>query len=261
MFFALQFTTQIEIEENWIELLNNYLDGFGPLTAAAGATGIGFLNNRVKSSTNPNIEYIFLLVTAERIYEFASRSLHVTDENWLVNLKPSKGKLCWMIIPVLLHPKSKGKLNLKSNDPFDFPLIDLNPLSDPENVDIEDMLNAVKDVFELSKNPTFQSIGSQYLSGPLPACTNFEHLSDDYWRCAIKQLTTTLYHPVATCKMGPPTDNTAVVNNRLKVYGVDSLRVIDASIIPTNTASHTNAICYTIGEKGADIIREEYGDL
>lgn len=73
-----------------------------------------------------------------------------------------------------------------------------------------------------------------------------------------RYFTLTIYHQSGTCKMGPSSDKTAVVDPRLRVYGVKKLRVIDASIIPEIPAAHTNAPTYMIAEKGADMIKEDW---
>lgn len=80
--------------------------------------------------------------------------------------------------------------------------------------------------------------------------------SDQYWECCIRGYTSSLQHQVGTCKMGPPTDQSAVVNSDLKVHGVNNLRVIDASIMPILPSAHTNAVVYMIGEKGADMVKD-----
>ena len=69
---------------------------------------------------------------------------------------------------------------------------------------------------------------------------------------------TTIYHPSCTCKMGSSDDLHAVVDEKLKVYGIQNLRVIDSSIMPDIVSSNINASTVMIGEKGADLIKDDY---
>ncbi|XP_014211390.2 glucose dehydrogenase [FAD, quinone]-like [Copidosoma floridanum] len=91
-----------------------------------------------------------------------------------------------------------------------------------------------------------------------PECQNL--LSDEmqYYECVARKHFISVYHPVGTCKMGPASDPRAVVDSRLKVYGIEGLRVIDASIMPIVTRANTNAPSIMIGEKGSDLIKKDW---
>lgn len=93
---------------------------------------------------------------------------------------------------------------------------------------------------------------------PIPGCPTVDFQSDAYWKCVARHYTQTIYHPVGTCKMGPQTDYLAVVDPQLRVYGINNLRVIDASIMPTITTGNTNAPTIMIAEKGADMIKYDF---
>jgi len=89
-------------------------------------------------------------------------------------------------------------------------------------------------------------------------CSDFDISSDEYWACYARHFTSTIFHPVSTCKMGPINDSHAVVDDRLRVHGVANLRVIDASIMPHIISGNTNAPTIMIAEKGADMIKEDW---
>lgn len=110
----------------------------------------------------------------------------------------------------------------------------------------------------VSETQAFQKFGSTLLSVPFPGCEQEPFGSDAYWACSIGQLTTNLHHQVGTCKMGPVSDPDSVVDPKLRVRGVNGLRVVDASIMPLLPGGHTNAMAFMIGEKAADMIKETW---
>ena len=82
--------------------------------------------------------------------------------------------------------------------------------------------------------------------------------TDEYWSCFVRQYTATFYHSVGTAKMGPASDPLAVVDARLRVHGLQGLRVVDTSIMPDLVNGNTNAPTIMIGEKAADMIKQDW---
>lgn len=110
----------------------------------------------------------------------------------------------------------------------------------------------------VSETPAFQKYGSRLLPIPFPGCEHEKFMSDAYWMCATGLVSTNLHHQSGTCKMGPETDPDAVVDSKLRVRGIKGLRVVDTSIMPVIPAGHTNAMAFMIGEKAADMIKENW---
>ncbi|XP_026725150.1 uncharacterized protein LOC113492063 isoform X2 [Trichoplusia ni] len=155
----------------------------------------------------------------------------------------------------LLHPFSRGNISLVSNDPYDYPLIHNNYFSDPR--DLESAVTGIKMLTRVVDTSYFRSIKAFLGRMEWPACDVYELDSRDYWKCICINMAVTIYHPVGTCMMGPD-PQTSVVSSRLKVHGVNNLRVIDASIMPTITSGNTNAPVTAIGERGAELVIEDH---
>lgn len=165
----------------------------------------------------------------------------------------------FMVFPMVMRPKSRGRILLKTKNPFHHPIIRPNYFDHPYDMDIS--IKGIKKMLELIKMPSFQRIGTKLLPVPLPPCSKFKFQSDAYWECYTRHFTFTIYHHAGTCKMGPDSDPDAVVDSRLRVRGISNLRVIDASIMPEVTAAHTNGPTYMIAERGADFIKEDWNAL
>ncbi|XP_015519990.1 glucose dehydrogenase [FAD, quinone] [Neodiprion lecontei] len=163
------------------------------------------------------------------------------------------------VVPLLLRPKSRGYIKLKDANPRHHPIIVPNYFSDPHDLDI--LVEGAKIIYNLSQTPTMKRFGARPNSNKIPECAHFAFPSDDYWRCHAQHYTMTIYHPTSTCKMGPTDDRMAVVDPRLRVYGVHALRIVDASVMPNIVTGNTNAPTIMIAEKAADLIKEDWEDI
>jgi choline dehydrogenase-like flavoprotein len=146
-----------------------------------------------------------------------------------------------------LRPKSRGHVGLGSADPFAPPLIDPNFLGHPD--DLETMVGGYKITKRLLETPALRALQKKDMF------TEGVRTDDDI-RKLLRERVDTVYHPVGTCKMGVD-DPTAVVDPKLKVYGTEGLRIVDASVMPTLIGGNTNAPTIMIGEKAADMIKAE----
>jgi choline dehydrogenase len=146
-----------------------------------------------------------------------------------------------------LRPESRGKVGLKSADPFADPAIFANYLATDED------RRAMREGLKIGREVASQKALDPYRAGELsPGAEVKTDAEIDAW---IRANGETIYHPVGTCRMGVAGDAMAVVDGELRVQGIAGLRVIDASVMPTLVGGNTNAPTMMIAEKAADLIR------
>lgn len=146
-----------------------------------------------------------------------------------------------------LHPDSRGSIHIRSRDPLEPPGIQPNYLAHP--ADRADAVALLRLVRRIASQPAMKPlIVTEHRPGP--AVSGDAELLD-----YVRQTGQTAWHTVGTCRMGKPEDS--VVDARLRVHGVQGLRVIDASVMPTIASSNTNAPAMMIGERGADLVLQD----
>ncbi|MGY2991357.1 choline dehydrogenase [Mesorhizobium sp. URHB0026] len=147
------------------------------------------------------------------------------------------------------RPSSRGQIMIRSSNPLDYPKIVANAYS--TNADVTEMLDAVKFVRKIASMPAMAEIIAEEVL-PGPSIRSDADLITDF-----RKRSGTVYHPVSTCRMGPDPSR-AVVDPRLKVHGLEGLRIIDASIFPDNITGNTNAASVMTGWKGAELVLEDH---
>ncbi|XP_065201442.1 glucose dehydrogenase [FAD, quinone] isoform X2 [Planococcus citri] len=243
--------------QNVQTVLNYAAMGDGPLTVLGAVEGLAFVSTKYMNDTKdyPDIEFHFISGSTNSDEGDQIRKAHGLREDFYQAVyEPIEQKDVWSAIPVLLRPRSRGVIKLRSKNPLEYPLIYPNYFTDP--LDMLTLIEGVKMVVTMSKTKAFQKYGSQIHSIPFPGCANIPRFTDLYWECMIRHYSVTIYHPVGTCKMGPFWDKDAVVDPQLRVHGIKGLRVVDASIMPTLVSGNTNAPVIMVAEKGSDMIKE-----
>lgn len=148
----------------------------------------------------------------------------------------------------ILRPESLGSIHIRSADPFAHPAIKFNFLGDP--LDQRCIIDGVRATRALARASALDSMRTAE-EAPGPDIETDDEILD-----YVRRTSQTAYHPVGTCRMGPAPD--CVVDDRLRVHGLEGLRIADASIMPTMVSGNTNAACIMIGEKAAEIIRQDH---
>ncbi|XP_072035412.1 glucose dehydrogenase [FAD, quinone]-like [Amphiura filiformis] len=159
-----------------------------------------------------------------------------------------------VLYSTFLHPKSIGSVKLRSKDPFDPPIVDPNYLENP--YDVKALIQGIRLAKKITETKAMAPFECKINCLKMPDSTHDEW-SDENLEEVVRHYAWTLYHPSGTCKMGAAEDKTAVVDPQLRVLGIQGLRVVDASIMPKVTSGNTNAPCIMIGEKAADMIKND----
>lgn len=217
-----------------------------------------FINTVNETASYPDIQFHHLVFRCGEEKKFQNALENIGYEEAVIEsmVKGIKSADILLVVVVLLNPKSVGKLELASKNPTDKPRIYGNYLENDD--DVETIINGINVVKKLVRTKTFREHEASLFRVDIPGCKDIQFDKPGYWECFTRHMTSTVYHPVGTVKMGPDFDPEAVVDERLRVKDIKNLRVIDASIMPKIISGNTNAATVMIGEKGADLIKEDW---
>jgi len=193
----------------------------GPITAPGACEALAFIDtkNSTKLHGLPNIELIFIGggLKGDIILPIILGLNNAIRQIWNKYIITYG----WTILPMLLKPKSRGWIRLLANDINVKPEIVPNYFDNPE--DVKTMMDGIKAAISVGRTKAMKLFGSQLTNDTFPGCENYEYDSYDYWECAMRTVSLSIYHYSGTCKMGPKKDPTAVVDPRLKVLLKDAL--------------------------------------
>lgn len=218
-----------------IESLYKYImHSNGPMTMC-GCEALGFANTG--NWTVPNIGFMVLPmgISADGGAHFR-HLLNIDNRIWREYFDPLIGQNTVSILPIVLHPKSRGTVQRHGDNI----LINPNYLADDQ--DVNTLVMGLRIIEQLLEMPALKKLGAEINPKPMPGCEHFVFRSTTYWQCYVRHLTLTAFHPVGTCRMGVAGDPDAVVNREFQVLGVENLWVVDASVMPNLPSGNPNAV-------------------
>ncbi len=236
-----------------------YINGSGPLTLSDYSATL-FQSSFVNESDWPDVQLGFMQSSPAANPSSGLRT-RIRQDIWNQFYRPYGNQSQFSISVMLLRPKSRGNIRLKSSNPFDKPLINPNYFSEAQ--DLSKIVEGMSEAWRIAMSPVLEEYNTQPYTTLVPGCEsfhngNFKSPSIEYLRCMAQTLTSSAAHLVGTCKMGALNDKSAVVDPKLRVRGVSKLRVIDASIMPRVVSANTHAATVMIGEYGTHLILNDY---
>ncbi|XP_066248457.1 glucose dehydrogenase [FAD, quinone]-like [Euwallacea similis] len=237
-----------------ISMYEYFIKGSGPWTTT-GCELMAFFNTKSKSSKlRPDLQFMVMpLGLSEDNGYFLRNLVGISDTIWSSYFAKIKKKSL-TILPVLLHPKSRGTIRLQSKDPLTPPLIDPQYLTEPEDVEV--LIRGIQIIKDLMKTQDLQLFGAELNNNTLTECQEYAFDTKEYWECYVRYLSTTAFHPVGTCKMGKRDDPTTVVDYNFQIKALNKLYVVDGSVLPSLPSGNVNGPILMLAEMAADYVRK-----
>ncbi|KAI4495581.1 hypothetical protein M0802_008593 [Mischocyttarus mexicanus] len=217
----------------------------GPLSSTGLAQVTAILPSKYTTKDDPDIQLFF-----------AGYQATCTSKQVIADLQVTNNQQSIRMTSVNVQSRSRGYIRLRNNKPESPPYIRSKELEHFEDKAI--IVDGIRVIQAIANSTIMQKRNLKHIKQISEQCSQYEYDSDDYWMCEIQWNTRPENHQAGTCKMGPVTDRMAVVDPKLKVHGIEGLRVADASIMPQVVSGNPVATINMIGERCADFIKQKY---
>lgn len=241
----------IESSTSIVPFLQYFLQGAGVLTHP-GCETIGITNVFNTSVPDLQLMVIPLGISNDGGIHFA-KAMGISDRS-LEYFQELIDKDVATVLPIVLHPKSRGSVRLRDRNIESKPIINPNYLSD--QYDVEVLIKGIELIKKLLATPSLQKLGAKLNKNKFPGCEIHIFDTKDYWECYVRHLTITAYHPIGTCAFGAADNENTVVDFDFKVKGVNKLFIADGSVIPSLPSGNINAAIVMLAEKAANTIKK-----
>ncbi|KAJ9600021.1 hypothetical protein L9F63_009685, partial [Diploptera punctata] len=244
------YATSLSAENEIKRDIKSYLlaNRTGPFAGTGATTTCGYAKSRhvPKDEDYPDILFGYVSFVAPGKNETCTTNVVSATDYY-------NAMMFWAIN---IRPESRGYITINSSVPFDLPLIYPNYFNNTR--DLEVIIDGYNMGIEALETESLKNAGFKVSKNKASGCENYEFASDDYWICLARNYTQPIFHPAGTCKMGPQSDSSAVVDPELKVHGIKGLRVADSSIMPEIASTPINAVAIMIGDRCADFIKKDW---
>lgn len=238
-------------------LKSYFFESKGPLTMV-GCEGLGFIRSSqapdVKNYPDLSLMLIPIGATVDAGIHFKN-ILNINDKTWKNYFQQLIGNTTISIMPVLLHPKSRGFVTIElDTENHWIPKIEPNYLSNVDDVNV--LTEGIKIIEQLINTPSLQRFNAKINTNKMPGCEMHSFGTESYWNCYVRHLTLTAYHPVGTCRMGQHEGESVIDHKTFQVHSIEKLFICDASVMPSLPSGNPQAVVGMLATKFLESINK-----